>query len=54
MLAGRRGLRRIALSSMAGTTVEYYDFMLYATMTALVFDKLFFPASDPGTEAVPV
>ena len=52
MSAGSSGLRKIALSSLAGTTIEYYDFMLYATMTALVFDKLFFPGSDPGTAAV--
>ncbi|MGV1006640.1 MAG: MFS transporter [Candidatus Nanopelagicales bacterium] len=45
-------LRRIALSSMADTTIEYYDFMLYATMTALVFDRLFFPGSDPSAAAV--
>ncbi|MGV0991122.1 MAG: MFS transporter [Mycobacterium sp.] len=52
MTAGSSDLRRIALSSMAGTTVEYYDFMLYATMTALVFDRLFFPSSDPSAAAV--
>lgn len=52
MTAGTRDLRRIALSSLAGTTVEYYDFMLYATMTALVFDRLFFPGSDRSTAAV--
>ena len=46
------GLRRVALSSLAGTTVEYYDFLLYATMTALVFDRLFFPDSDPSTAAM--
>lgn len=45
-------LRRITLSSLAGTTVEYYDFLLYATMTALVFDRLFFPGSDPSAAAV--
>ena len=38
-------LRRVVLSSLIGTTVEYYDFVLYATMTALVFDRLFFPPS---------
>jgi MFS family permease len=47
-----RDLRRITLSSLAGTTVEYYDFLLYATMTALVFDRLFFPGSDPSAAAV--
>ncbi len=52
MTARPRELRRIALSSLAGTTVEYYDFMLYATMTALVFDRIFFPGSDRSTAAV--
>lgn len=40
------------MSSLAGTTVEYYDFLLYATMTALVFDRLFFPGTDPSAAAV--
>lgn len=40
------------MSSLAGTTVEYYDFLLYATMTALVFDRIFFPGSDPSAAAV--
>jgi MFS transporter, MHS family, shikimate and dehydroshikimate transport protein len=38
-------LRRIVLSSIIGTAVEWYDFFIYATATALVFNKLFFPAS---------
>lgn len=45
-------LRRVVLSSLIGTAVEYYDFVLYATMTALVFDRLFFPAADPGLATV--
>ena len=32
--------------------MEYYDFLLYATMTALVFDRLFIPGSDPSTAAM--
>ena len=38
---------RVALASAIGTTVEYYDFTLYATATALVFNKIFFPSGDP-------
>ena len=38
------GLRRIVLSSVIGTAVEWYDFAIYGTATALVFNKLFFPA----------
>ena len=45
-------LRRVVLSSLIGTAVEYYDFVLYATMTALVFDRLFFSALDPGLASV--
>ncbi|NKY31598.1 MHS family MFS transporter [Nocardia speluncae] len=41
-------LRRVAASSLLGTAIEYYDFLLYSTMTALVFNKVFFPDSDPA------
>ncbi|NYI77580.1 MFS transporter [Nocardioides panzhihuensis] len=37
----------VAGSSLAGTAVEWYDFFLYGTASALVFNTLFFPASDP-------
>ena len=30
-----------------GTTIEWYDFFLYSTVTGLVFAKLYFPHSDP-------
>ncbi|MGB3482042.1 MAG: MFS transporter [Mycobacterium sp.] len=39
--------RRVALSSLAGTTIEWYEFFIYAIAAALVFDKLFFPNFDP-------
>ncbi|MFI9024588.1 MFS transporter [Streptomyces sp. NPDC053560] len=41
------GLRRIVAASLIGTTVEWYDFFLYGSAAALVFNKLFFPDSDP-------
>ncbi|KAA5828352.1 MHS family MFS transporter [Saccharopolyspora hirsuta] len=37
----------IAGSSLAGTAVEWYDFFLYGTAAALVFNELYFPAEDP-------
>jgi MFS family permease len=43
----RRQLRRALLASTVGTTIEWYDFLLYGTVTALVFGKLYFPNSSP-------
>src|ERR1700748_1674470 len=40
-------LRRAVIASTVGTTIEWYDFLLYGTMTGLVFGKLFFPKSAP-------
>jgi MFS family permease len=40
-------LRRALIASTVGTTIEWYDFLLYGTVTGLVFGKLFFPKSDP-------
>ena len=41
--------RRILLASLIGTTIEFFDFYIYATAAVLVFPKLFFPKSDPTT-----
>jgi len=40
-------LRRVVAASMIGTTIEWYDFFLYGSAAALVFNKLFFPSFDP-------
>ena len=41
--------RRVVLAGFIGTTVEWYDFFLYGTASALVFNKLFFPTFDATT-----
>lgn len=38
---------RILAASLIGTTIEFFDFYIYATAAVLVFPKLFFPADDP-------
>ena len=43
----RRQLRRAVLASTIGTSIEWYDFFLYSTVTGLVFARLYFPRADP-------
>ncbi|WP_420960353.1 MFS transporter [Brucella sp. IR073] len=38
--------RRVLTASMIGTTIEFFDFYIYATAAVIVFPQLFFPASD--------
>src|SRR6516164_9811410 len=40
-------LRRVAAATAIGTAVEWYDFFIYGTAAALVFNRLFFPSFDP-------
>lgn len=42
-------VRRILIASLIGTTIEFFDFYIYATAAVLVFPKLFFPSADPAS-----
>ena len=42
-------LRRVVIASLIGTTIEWYDFFLFGSAAALVFNNLFFPSDDPLT-----
>ena len=50
---GGPGIRRVAIASCMGTTIEFYDFFIYGTAAALVFPTVFFPAlgATAGTVA---
>jgi len=43
----RDPVRRILIASLIGTTIEFFDFYIFATAAVLVFPKLFFPPGDP-------
>ena len=45
--AERQNMRKVALTSLAGTSIEWYDFFLYGTAAAVVFPKAFFPQDLP-------
>ncbi|MBV9426795.1 MAG: MHS family MFS transporter [Bradyrhizobiaceae bacterium] len=45
----QKALRRAVVASTVGTTIEWYDFLMYSTVTGLVFGKVFFPQEDPLT-----
>ncbi|MBI3858335.1 MAG: MHS family MFS transporter [Planctomycetes bacterium] len=46
---GPKSVRKVAIASFIGTTIEWYDFFLYGTASALIFGRLFFPQYDPLT-----
>ena len=41
--------RQVLFASLVGTTIEFFDFYIYATAAVIVFPRLFFPASDPAS-----
>ncbi|MER5261611.1 MFS transporter [Actinosynnema sp. NPDC002837] len=43
----KKSFAKVVIASLIGTTIEWYDFFLYGSAAALVFNKLFFPQSDP-------
>src|SRR6201991_1108138 len=45
--APANSVRRVLMASLIGTTIEFFDFYIYATAAVLVFPKLFFPSADP-------
>jgi metabolite-proton symporter len=44
-----RSSRKVAFASLVGTTIEWYDFFIFGTAAALVFNDVFFPSFDPVT-----
>ena len=48
-VSGGSSVRKVAIASSIGTAVEWYDFFLYGTASALIFGRLFFPTFDPLT-----
>src|ERR1700736_3182066 len=44
--------RQVLFASLIGTTIEFFDFYIYATAAVLVFPRLFFPASDPTSSTL--
>ncbi|QQQ78108.1 MHS family MFS transporter [Saccharothrix sp. 6-C] len=43
----KKSFAKVVIASLIGTTIEWYDFFLYGSAAALVFNKLFFPTADP-------
>jgi len=49
---GQGKMKRLAMASSVGTTLEWYDFTIYNLMAALVFNAIFFPSFDPLTGTI--
>ncbi len=42
-----KAIRRVVISALVGASIEWYDFFLYGVVAGIVFNKLYFPGSDP-------
>jgi MFS transporter, MHS family, shikimate and dehydroshikimate transport protein len=47
MMVNDSDIRRVSMASAIGATLEWYDFFIFGSAAALIFNKLFFPAFDP-------
>ena len=43
----KQEIRKVVFASLLGATIEWYDFFLYGVVAGIVFNKLFFPTTDP-------
>lgn len=50
--ADEKEVRRVAVSSLLGTSMEWYEYFLYGIFAALVFNQLFFPELDPAVGTI--
>lgn len=46
-MRSKEDVRRVVIASLLGSTIEWYDFFLYGAVAGIVFNKLFFPTTDP-------
>lgn len=44
----KKGMRRVLIASLVGSAIEWFDYFLYGTVAALVFNQLFFVSDDPA------
>ena len=50
--ASSKSMRKVAMTSLAGTSIEWYDFFIYGTAAALIFPRAFFPSDMPEMVAL--